>query len=125
MKFRYARHTSQLNQLKDFYTQIMGLDFLGEFKNHAGYDGIFIGKTGRDWQLEFTQNNERTKQVFDEDDLLVFYPETQKELEDILARIENYKIEKMTPKNPYWKENGVMILDPDGFRLVISHDKIT
>ncbi|WP_394335993.1 hypothetical protein [Flavobacterium laiguense] len=26
----------------------------------------------------------------------------------------------MTSKNPYWNENGKMVLDPDGFRIVIS-----
>ncbi len=124
MQFRHARHTSRLNELKDFYTRIMGLEFLGEFKNHAGYDGIFIGKKNSDWHLEFTQNGESVSHVFDEDDLLVFYPETQKEFEEISSRIDFHKIEKIDPKNPYWKENGIMILDPDGFRVVISNSKI-
>ncbi len=44
MKFRLARHTNRLKQLVDFYVNIIGLDFLGEFKNHSGYYGLFIGK---------------------------------------------------------------------------------
>lgn len=124
MKFRHARHTSKMNLLKDFYTQIIGLDFLGEFKNHAGYDGIFIGKINSDWHLEFTQNNETANHTFDEDDLLVFYPETDAEFEVIKQRIDLHKIERIIPKNPYWKENGILILDPDGYRVVISNGKI-
>lgn len=44
MKLRIARHTNNINKILDFYTKIIGLDILGEFKNHNNYDGIFIDK---------------------------------------------------------------------------------
>ena len=34
------------------------------------------------------------------------------------------KIELIKAKNPYWNENGKMILDPDGYRIIISDLKI-
>jgi catechol-2,3-dioxygenase len=35
MNFRYARHTNNLKSIVDFYTKIIGLEILGNFKNHA------------------------------------------------------------------------------------------
>ncbi len=121
MKFRIARHTSRLEQLKDFYVNIIGLSLLGEFKNHSGYDGVFIGNANLDWHLEFTQTGESADHKFDEDDILVFYPENQWEYTDLLERINTLKV---VAKNPYWQENGITIKDPDGHTVVISNLKI-
>ena len=41
MKFRYARHTNNLDTLIDFYQNVIGLEKLGGFKDHNGYDGVF------------------------------------------------------------------------------------
>ena len=43
MQFRSARHTDNIEGLKTFYTEIIGLDILGDFKDHDGYSGIFLG----------------------------------------------------------------------------------
>lgn len=120
MKFRIARHTDNLNALTEFYCSILFLEILGEFKDHNGYDGVFIGKQGDSLHLEFTQSSEPANHIFDEDDLLVFYPETQLEYETIIYNIQQLKIPTITPKNPYWLQNGTMIKDPDGFRVVVS-----
>ncbi|MFN4152491.1 MAG: VOC family protein, partial [Candidatus Sericytochromatia bacterium] len=73
MKFRIARHTNNLEPLINFYTNYLGLELLGRFKNHSSYDGIFLGKKDLDWHLEFTMSDEKANHIFDEDDLLVFY----------------------------------------------------
>ncbi|WP_409515934.1 hypothetical protein [Chishuiella sp.] len=44
IELRVARHTNDINKILDFYTKIIGLNLLGEFKNHNNYDGIFVGK---------------------------------------------------------------------------------
>ena len=75
MKFRIARHTNNLNQLKSFYIDVLGFEVLGSFENHDNYNGIFIGKPQFDWHLEFTQSNEIVEFNYNEDDILVFYPE--------------------------------------------------
>jgi catechol 2,3-dioxygenase-like lactoylglutathione lyase family enzyme len=122
MKFRFARHTNQLEKLVDFYVQIMGLHQLGEFKDHAGYEGVFIGKSGADWHLEFTQTTEPAKHTFDEDDLLVFYLGSVA-YDHLTEQISRGEIVPVKAKNPYWEENGITLLDPDGFRIVISKIK--
>lgn len=123
MQFRYARHTNNLHLLEIFYTSILGFEVLGNFTNHDGYDGVFIGKSELNWHLEFTQSTEKVTHAFDEDDLLVFYPEFSSEYSTILQKIENERIKFIEPKNLYWKNNGKMIVDPDGFRIVISNLK--
>jgi len=124
LKFRLARHTNRLDQLKDFYVNLIGLSVLGEFKNHSGYDGVFIGNANLDWHLEFTQTGELVDHKFDEDDILVFYPETHSEYDNLLERINSLQVVKLIPKNPYWQENGITFKDPDGHTVVISKLKI-
>lgn len=124
MTFRFARHTNNLEQLKSFYIDILGLELLGGFENHDGYDGVFIGKPNENWHLEFTKSEDIVTFNFGEEDILVFYPNTKLEFELIHDRIESHSIKFIDSKNPYWNENGKMILDPDGYRVVISHLKI-
>lgn len=121
MKFRYARHTNNLEKLKSFYTNVLGLELLGEFKNHNGYNGIFLGFPNADWHLEFTQTKENTIHTFDEDDILVFSPKSKIEYDTLIERFCAHKISFIEPKNPYWIENGKLILDPDGYCIAISN----
>ena len=124
MHFRYARHTNQLIELENFYITILGFKKLGEFKNHNRYDGIFLGFENQDWHIEFTQSEEVVDHSFDEDDVLVFYPETEVEYEEIIKNIIQNKQPMNQPKNPYWRENGKLIKDPDGYGIIISPLKI-
>lgn len=124
MTFRFARHTNNLEQLKSFYIDVLGFELLGGFENHSGYDGIFIGNPDENWHLEFTKSDEVVTFNFSEEDILVFYPNTKLEFEVIHDKLLANKIEFIEAKNPYWNENGKMILDPDGYRVVISHLKI-
>lgn len=123
MEFRCARHTDNLRAITDFYTNILMLEVLFSFENHNNYSGVFIGKTGHDWHLEFTSSHTRAEHSFDDEDLLVFYPTERTEYNSIIQRIETSGLEKLTPSNPYWSENGVMIKDPDGFGIIVSHLK--
>ncbi|MCW1148708.1 VOC family protein [Flavobacterium lacisediminis] len=124
MTFRFARHTNDLEQIKSFYIDILGFELLGGFENHNGYDGIFIGKSNENWHLEFTKSDEIVHFDFNEDDNLVFYPNNKMEFDFIMNKIQSKKIELIKAKNPYWNENGKMILDPDGYRIIISDLKI-
>jgi len=120
MTFRFARHTNDLEQIKSFYIDILGFELLGGFENHNGYDGIFIGKSNENWHLEFTKSEDIVLFDFNEDDILVFYPNSKMEFDLVVNKVQSHKIEFIKAKNPYWNENGKMILDPDGYRVVIS-----
>lgn len=123
MKFRFARHTNNLENIKSFYINVLGFELLGEFKNHANYNGVFIGKPNLDWHLEFTTSDDEIIHSFNEDDILVFYPETAEEYKLNIETIQKQNICFINAKNLYWNENGKMILDPDGYRIVISNSK--
>ena len=124
MTFRVARHTNDLEKIKSFYVNILGLEVLGSFENHASYDGIFIGKPKADWHIEFTTSNEKANHVFDDDDILVFYADTKAEYNTWIGNFQNNNIAIIPSKNPYWNDNGKMFLDPDGNRIIISNVKI-
>lgn len=119
MKLRVARHTKKLQPLIDFYTLIIGLEVLGEFKDHAGYDGVFIGNKNCDWHLEFTTSAEEPQHHADEDDLLVFYADSIEAHDQIIAKAKHTNVPQAEPKNPYWQQNGTLLLDPDGFGVMV------
>lgn len=120
MEFRLARHTNRLEEIIDFYTNALGFNILGDFQAHDGYDGVFIGLPDGNWHLEFTSTNEPVNHHFDEDDLLVFYPKTIDDYEQILTSLKNNEVLEEVAKNPYWRENGKMFKDPDGLGIIIS-----
>jgi hypothetical protein len=133
MQLRYARHTNDLDRLIRFYTQVTGLENLGGFKDHDGYDGVFLGLPDSDWHLEFTLSKEKAKHHFDEDDLLVFYQNSDIEIENILSAAAKQGLKPGKAKNPYWQANGHLLKDPDGFNILVSlrspqlksHDELT
>ncbi|MEQ9299821.1 MAG: VOC family protein [Cyclobacteriaceae bacterium] len=125
MEFRSARHTDNLPSIVNFYTTILGLELLFSFENHNSYSGAFLGKPDHNWHLEFTSSSTKAGHTSDPEDLLVFYPTQKEEYDAIIQSIEKNSIERIAPKNAYWIENGVMILDPDGFGIIVSHLKIT
>ena len=124
MKFRVARHTTDLQAIIVFYCGVLDLELLDEFHNHDQYDGVFIGNRDADWHLEFTISNERPQHHSDSDDLLVFYPQSEAAFDHIITKLQLNKIQELEPKNPYWKVHGKTYSDPDGFRIVISKTQI-
>jgi hypothetical protein len=120
MTFRFARHTSDLNRIEKFYTEIVGLEKLGSFENHDNYNGLFLGHPHLNWHLEFTASATMPMSKYDEDDLIVFYVHTKIELDRIKAKLKQKSIPLVIPKNPYWIKNGLMICDPDNYRVVFS-----
>ena len=123
MKLRVARHTADIDRIKDFYHEVLGLEVLGTFEGHNKYDGVFLGLQNSDWHLEFTVSNQLPEHTPDEDDLLVFYFDTVNEYHTQIEKIRKLGIEQVEPKNPYWKIHGATFKDPDGFLVVIALKK--
>ncbi len=120
MKFRAARHTVSLEPMVEFYTSMLGFAVLGEFKDHEGYDGVFLGLPNENWHLEFTCSAQKPEHKPDQDDLLVFYPTSKSKFNQIEARL-TANDALVQPPNPYWNRNGIMTLDPDGYGIIIAH----
>jgi catechol 2,3-dioxygenase-like lactoylglutathione lyase family enzyme len=120
MQLRVARHTSNLNLITNFYTRLLGLQVLGDFTGHAGYDGVFLGLPDTGWHLEFTTSDELPDHQPDEDDLLVFYADNKTGYQKLIDKFAQENITEVKAKNPYWELNGHTYADPDGYRVVIT-----
>lgn len=118
--FRLARHTNNLPQVIQFYTEVIGLERLGGFEDHEGYDGVFLGHQMIDWHLEFNTSKHNKCRKQDPDDMVVFYFYSKFEIDEILRHASRYGIQPITARNPYWKHNGVMIVDPDGNHTMLA-----
>lgn len=119
MQFRVARHTRQLDELVAFYRDGVGLPEIGRFRNHAGYDGVFLEITGTGAHLEFTSGGVHDPPEPNPESLLVLYVGSAGAMREIEARL---RASPVPPANPYWA-NALTFLDPDGFRVVIVPDR--
>src|SRR3712207_5919646 len=71
---RVARPTDDLAAVVRFYRDGLGLDVLAEFRDHDGFDGVMLGRTGAGFHLEFTRNPAHPAgRAPTRDHLLVFY----------------------------------------------------
>jgi len=43
VQFRIARPTNRLSEIVEFYTKGLGMEIIGSFSGHAGYDGVMLG----------------------------------------------------------------------------------
>jgi catechol 2,3-dioxygenase-like lactoylglutathione lyase family enzyme len=116
MQVRFARHTERLVDVIRFYRDGLGLPEIGRFENHDGYDGVFLAVPGTDAHLEFTSGGQHSAPSPHPETLLVFYLGSADALNETCERIGAQPVE---PANPYWKQNGVTLVDPDGFRVVL------
>lgn len=122
VQFRVARPTHQLNKIIEFYHNGLGLEIVGSFENHEGYDGVMFGLPGVDYHLEFTQHVNATPILPpSEDNLLVFYVPDLEQRDAIVSRLGSMGYDPVQPENPYWNLNGITICDPDGWRVVLQN----
>jgi catechol 2,3-dioxygenase-like lactoylglutathione lyase family enzyme len=118
---RVARPVTDLNGSVAQYKAGLGLQVVGTFANHEGFDGVMLGTPGADHHLEFTFC--RTHAVVPAptpEDLLVFYVPEQKAWEGRCRAMFDAGFKEVEPYNPYWKRLGRTYEDWDGYRVVIQ-----
>lgn len=116
MQLRVARHTERLDEVVAFYRDGIGLTEIGGFRDHEGYDGVFLAVPGTGAHLELTTGGAHGAPASHPESLLVFYLGDQRAVEAAAARL---GAEPIGPANPYWAEHGVTFTDPDGFGVVL------
>jgi GNAT superfamily N-acetyltransferase len=116
MQLRIGRHTRHLDEVTRFYRDRIGLPEIGGFREHDGYDGVFLALPGSDAHLEFTSGGSHDAPVPHPESLLVLYLGSHDAVEAVRARID---AEPVASANPYWAEHGLTFEDPDGFRIVL------
>ncbi len=116
---RIARGTNRLDDVVAFYRDILGLDVLAMFEDHAGFDGVMLGQRGDSVHFEFTrERGADLAAVPSPEDLIVFYLEDAEwQATDAARRLAG--IPAIRSHNPYWDEHGITIEDPDGYRIVL------
>ncbi|TKD71603.1 VOC family protein [Pseudalkalibacillus hwajinpoensis] len=122
IQIRIARPTDQLEEIVRFYEYGLGLKRVAEFSGHVGYTGVVYGLPNLQYQLEFTTHEQGSPcPAPTTDNLLVFYISNKEELEKVVARLQQMGHGEVEPENVYWKERGVTIEDPDGWRVVLMN----
>lgn len=119
---RIARPTDNLEAIATMYCEGLGLQLLGEFTDHEGFDGRILGHPRHPWHLEFTQHRGSTAgRAPTQDNLLVFYLPDDTEWESCCRSMISAGFQRVTSFNPYWEREGVTFEDCDGYRVVLQH----
>jgi catechol 2,3-dioxygenase-like lactoylglutathione lyase family enzyme len=122
VQVRIARPTDRLEEVVSFYRDALGLQQLGSFEHHAGYDGVMLGLPGREYHLEFTRRaGGGPCPAPSKDNLLVLYVEDREAMNKAAERLKTRGHHPVPPENPYWAERGLTFEDPDGWRVVLMN----
>ncbi|WP_223881164.1 hypothetical protein [Nesterenkonia ebinurensis] len=82
---------------------------------------VMCGFENARWHLEFTRCEPHTIIPSPTiDDLLVFYLGDSSSVQEVQTRLERLGGTTVASENPYWDEGGVTLVDPDGYRLVLT-----
>jgi GNAT superfamily N-acetyltransferase/catechol 2,3-dioxygenase-like lactoylglutathione lyase family enzyme len=120
LQLRVARHTERLDELVGFYRDRLGLVEVGGFRNHGGYDGVFLAIPGTGAHLELTTGAGHQAPVPHPESMLVFYLGDEQAVRTVAARLGS---DPVVPANPYWAEHASTFADPDGFHVVLVPDR--
>lgn len=121
VRFRSARPSDRLGELRHFYVDALGCELLAEWVDHEGYDGLVVGDPLGRWQAEFVHERSRPAPPPPSDEhLLVFYVADRAALAERCRLIDAAGFARVPPRNPYWSRHGVAYLDPDGYAVVIA-----
>jgi catechol 2,3-dioxygenase-like lactoylglutathione lyase family enzyme len=120
VQVRIARHTARLDAVVAFYRDGIGLPEIGGFRDHEGYDGVFLAVPGTGAHLEFTAGGGHGAPVPYAESLLVLYLGADEAVRAVAQRL---GVDPVAPANPYWAEHGLTFADPDGFRVVLVAER--
>jgi catechol 2,3-dioxygenase-like lactoylglutathione lyase family enzyme len=119
---RVARPCRSLSATAGFYTRALGLEVLETFTDHAGFDGVILGRPGWPYHLELTHQAEHsiTPRPTAEDLLVIYLPD-RAEWHAAIQQIRDTGARPVPSRNPYWDRCGQTFEDPDGYRIVIAN----
>ena len=123
---RIARPVSNLALTQVMYCDGLGLQMMGSFADHDGFDGVMLGLAGAGCHFEFTHR--RAKPVAPaptKEDLIVLYIPGTAAWEAACARMLAAGFKRVTSLNPYWEVQGRTYEDHDGYRIVLQNDAWT
>lgn len=123
-QIRIARSTNRFEEVVDFYEKGIGLTRLSDFSSRDGYTGVIFGFPHSNYHLQFTKHIDGSPcPAPTKDNLFVFYIPEEREIEKVVARLQDMGYYEVSLENTDWKEKGIMIEDPDGWRVVLMNTR--
>lgn len=123
---RIARPVSNLERAVDLYQRGLGLQLLGEFRDHDGFDGVMLGAPDGHYHFEFTRARRHPLQPSPTaEDLVVFYLPDATLWTEACVRMVTAGFATVPSFNPYWDVRGRTFADSDGYRTVLQQAKWT
>lgn len=120
-RLRIARPTDSLERIVQMYEAGLGLERLGSFEDHDGFDGVILGAAEGGWHIEFTSaRGVRAGGAPSAEHLLVVYLPERDEWERSCERMLAAGFEPVRSRNPYWDRVGHTFRDVDGYRIVLQ-----
>jgi catechol 2,3-dioxygenase-like lactoylglutathione lyase family enzyme len=119
---RVARPTNNLDAVIRFYKDGLALIELCRFENHAGFDGVILGRPGEPYHFEFTRaRGHDAGRAPTKDNLVAFYIPKRADWDEAVARMKQHGYSPVQSFNPYWDKEGVTFEDCDGYRVVLQN----
>lgn len=120
VRLRVARPVTDLEAAARRYAVGLGLEELGRFTGHDGFDGVMLGVPGGAWHLELTRcPGHPITPAPTPEDLLVLYLPAPEAFSARSRAMEAAGFRPVPALNPYWDAQGVTFADPDGYRVVL------
>ena len=119
---RIARPSHDLNASERFWVEGLGLEVLFRAGPSAegGHALLMVGWPDAVWHLELVGDpHGETPPASTEEDLLVLYLNGEVDA-GVVSRLADAGGTQVAARNPYWDQGGVTIMDPDGYRLVLT-----
>lgn len=119
---RIARPSRDLRASERFWVDGLGLDvlFRAGFSAEGGHTLLMVGWPDAAWHLELVSDPyDETPAAPTEEDLLVLYLNGEVDA-GVVSRLIVAGGTQVAARNPYWDHGAVMIVDPDGYRLVLT-----
>jgi catechol 2,3-dioxygenase-like lactoylglutathione lyase family enzyme len=120
---RIARPSRDLARAERFWVHGLGFQVLYRAGAEAegGHTLLMLGWSEAAWHLELVDDPDgETPPRPTDEDLLVLYVGGLLD-KNAIDRIIGAGGERVPARNPYWDRWGVTVVDPDGYRLVLSH----
>jgi catechol 2,3-dioxygenase-like lactoylglutathione lyase family enzyme len=118
---RIARPVSSLALSVAMYRRGLGLQEIGRFENHDGFDGVMLGHPGLGYHFEFTYCRAHPiTPAPTPEDLIVFYLSEPDVWQETCLRVLDAGFAEARPFNPYWQQCGRTFEDHDHYRLVLQ-----
>jgi 8-oxo-dGTP pyrophosphatase MutT (NUDIX family) len=118
---RVARPVRDLTRSAAMYTRGLGLELIGSFRDHDGFDGVMLGFARGSYHFELTACRAHpVAPAPTVEDLLVFYHPEAADWQAACERMAAAGFKRVTSFNPYWETQGATFEDPDGYRTVLQ-----